>query len=172
MMVVGSRSANHIATVLLPAAVGPQITRTSASAETAVKLVPGQLHDRRATVDVVRGKRRVAQRGEQGTHLRGRQRVAGLDRRLASDRGGESLMPLVHAGLAVAGNRRQRLAKAALRIEARMRHWNGAKDEGMSAEPLDLKPKPVEHFTIPLVRLGLGRPEMKRHRKEQTLPGA
>ena len=69
MIVVGSRSASHAAIALFPAAVGPQTTSTSSSAEAALNLVPPELHDRGTAVHVVRGKRRVAEGDEQRSHL-------------------------------------------------------------------------------------------------------
>src|SRR5690349_1727517 len=67
-IVIGRRSASHIAMALFPLAVGPQITPTSVAvnsvaAESSVDLIPRELDDRRSAVHVVRGKRGVAQRG-------------------------------------------------------------------------------------------------------------
>src|SRR3954464_14289569 len=81
-----------------PAAVGPQMTRTSAPAETSFKLVPGDLHDRRATVHVVRGQRGIAERNEQSAHLAERQLLPCLDGCLARDGRGEMLMTLGRGG--------------------------------------------------------------------------
>src|SRR5512141_1262815 len=93
--------ANHIAAAVLPAAVGPQITRTGTSfrasttrdacalllpAKAALELRPAQLHDRRTAMHVVRGQPGVAERDEERAHLALRELVACLDRRLACDR--------------------------------------------------------------------------------------
>src|SRR5438045_2497662 len=86
---------NHVATAVLPAAVGPQMTRIGSSLLTAkptLELGPGQLHDRGASVHVVSGKRRVAQCDEQRAHLAERQLVACLHCRLARDCCREALM--------------------------------------------------------------------------------
>src|SRR6185436_8726146 len=97
-----------------------------ASSEASLNLVPGELHDRRAAMDVVRGELRIAKRDEQRAHLARRERVARLDRRLARDRGGELLVARVRPGLAIARECAERVAQAALRIEARVRHRHGA----------------------------------------------
>src|SRR6185503_10776182 len=101
MMAVGARSAIHMATALLPAAVGPQMTRISAPAESALNLVPTELNDRGAAVHVVRGQRRVAERDKQRAHLAGGERVSRLHRRFARDGCRESLVARVRCRLAV-----------------------------------------------------------------------
>src|SRR5512132_674610 len=122
MMTLGSRSASHMAIALFPAAVGPQTTRISTPAESSLNLVPSELHDRRATVHVVRRQRRVAKRDVERAHLAGRQRVASLDRRFAGNGGRQSLVTRVRSRLAVAGQCGKRFTQTALGIEARMRH--------------------------------------------------
>ena len=72
MIVTGMASAIHSATALFPAAVGPQTTPISATSETSLNLVPGQLHDRRPPVHVVGRQRRIAKRDIQRAHLTGR----------------------------------------------------------------------------------------------------
>src|SRR5512142_2563183 len=101
MIVMGACSASHIATVLFPAAVGPQMTSSSSPAESTLNLVPGELNYRGAPVHVVRGQRRVAKGDEQRAHLVGRQRLAGLDRRLAGNGRGESFVSSVRPRLAI-----------------------------------------------------------------------
>src|SRR6185503_7589529 len=130
----GVSSASRSAIAVFPAAVGPQMTSTSPrsvelfAAEASLNLVPRELHDRRAAMHVVRGKRRIAQRDEQRAHLSRRQRVARLDRRLARDRRGESFMARMRSRLAIAGERRERFAQTAFGIEAWMRHRHGPHD--------------------------------------------
>src|SRR5512133_2650231 len=116
-MTDGDRLASHIATALFPAAVGPQMTRTSASPETSLNLVPRKLYDRGATVHVVRGERRIAESDVQRAHLAGRQRVSGFDRGFARDGGREPLVLCVRARLTIAGERCQRLPQTPLGVE-------------------------------------------------------
>ena len=73
------------------------------------------------------------------------------------------------AGVAIAGERRQRLAQASLGIEARMRHRHAADEQRVSAEPLDLEAEPREHVAVRLERVALGGTEVQRQRKEQSL---
>src|SRR5215217_6518258 len=63
--------ANHSAAKVLPAPVGPQMTRIGSllSSKATLELGPRQLHDGRAAVHVVRRKRRLAQRDVQRAHL-------------------------------------------------------------------------------------------------------
>src|SRR5688572_3082480 len=147
-MIVSSRvRARRIAIADFPEAVGPQMTGIlaparpslpSASPEAALELIPGQLNDRLPAVHVVRGKPAAVQRHEQGTHLRKRQRITGLDRRLACDGGRETLMPRRGGSATIAGERRKRVAQAALGVEARMRRGHGLDDERLSTELADL----------------------------------
>src|SRR5581483_8368454 len=147
------------------------MTATSTAAESALNLVPGELHDGRATVHVMRGELRVAERDVERAHLARREEIARLDGRLARDGGREALVARVDAGLAVAGERGERLAHAAFGIEPRMRHRHGAHDERMTAEPLDLEPEPLEQLAIALEGLALGGAQVQRHRKEEPLRG-
>src|SRR4051812_37884719 len=169
MIVEGCRSASSSARLLFPAAVGPQTTRMSAPPEASLNLVPGQLHDRRAAMDVVRRQRRIAQRDEQRAHLTRRQRVAGFDGRLARHRRCEPLMTRMCARLAITGERCERLAQTLLRIETRMRHRHGTNEQRVSAKAFDLEAEALEHLAMALERLGLVRPEMQRHREQKTL---
>src|SRR5688572_26283170 len=88
-----NRSASASAIADLPAAVGPQITRSSstrsdeesrrsAAAETSLDLVPRQADDRGPPVHVVGGERRASERDEERAHLACGELVAGLDRGL------------------------------------------------------------------------------------------
>src|SRR5262249_45273243 len=138
-MVTGIRDASHIATALLPAAVGPQITAISATAESALNLVPCELHDRRAAMNVVRRQFRIAERDEQRTHLPGGKLVAGLDRGLARDGGRQSFVPRVCPCITVASQRGQCLPHATLGVEARMRHRDSANKQSVSAKAFDLE---------------------------------
>src|SRR5258705_7764300 len=120
--------ASRSASPVFPAAVGPQMTRMGAallSAKAALELGPRELHDGGPAVHIVCGKRGVAERDEQRTHLARRELVTSLDRRLARDGRGESLVPRVRRRLAVTGECGEGLAKTALRIEARIRHRHG-----------------------------------------------
>src|SRR5437868_6631903 len=114
MRKIGYRCASHMATADFPAAVGPQMTGTtraraepvvSAPTEATLELIPREVHDGGTAVNVVRRQRAVAQRDEQRAHLRLRQRVAGLDGRLARNRRGQLLVPGRDRRLAVARQR-------------------------------------------------------------------
>src|SRR3954471_7323338 len=106
------RSASSRPIAVFPAAVGPQITpTTSASSETTLKLLPGELDDRGPAMHIVRRQRRVAERDEQGAHFAGGQRLSGLDRRLAGNRRGETLVAARRRRRAIAGQRGQRVSK-------------------------------------------------------------
>jgi len=142
---------------------------TSAPAETPLNLVPGELHDRRASMDIVRRQRRITQRDEERAHLAWRERIAGFDRGLTRDGRGELLVLCVRARFAIPRERRERLAKTPFRIEARMRHRDRAHDQRMSAKAFDLEAESLERRAVPLERIGLGRPEVKRHRKQEPL---
>src|SRR6478672_325530 len=101
MIVTASRSASQRAIALFPAAVGPQMTRMSATSKAAVELIPRQLDDGCAAMHVVRGQRGVAQRDEQRAHLARRELVPGFDRCLARDGGSETLVPRRRAGMTI-----------------------------------------------------------------------
>ena len=130
------------------------------------------MHDRRSTVDVVRGKRRVAQRDEERAHLARRQRVARLDRRLARDRRGE---PLV-----LRAQRRRRDRRSAQSSVSR-RHRSASKRgcgigtvwtmQRVAAESFDLESQPLEVLAIRVERFALGGTEVQRQRKQQSLRG-
>src|SRR5687768_14805634 len=107
------RRAMPMASDDLPAAVGPAMTRRSASAKAALELVPPDTDDGRAPVHVVRGERRAGERDVQRAHLVGRERIAGLDRRLAGHGRRQSLVTRGAAGDAVAGERVEGVAQAA-----------------------------------------------------------
>src|SRR5688500_18995941 len=86
------RAARASAMADLPAAVGPPMTRTLSPAKPALALVPGQLHDRRSPVHIVRGQGGGAEGQEQCAHLAEGEDIARLDGRLACHRSGESLV--------------------------------------------------------------------------------
>src|SRR5688500_4694756 len=165
------RSASARASDDLPAAVGPQMTRTLSSAKSAIELVPRELHDRGASVHVVRRETRRRERQEQRAHLARREDVAGLDGRLARDGRGEALVPGRGARHAVAGERIECLAKAAQGIEAWMRHRHAGDDQRVSTEHLDLEAEQLERLAVALERVALRRPQMQRRGKEQPLRG-
>src|ERR671921_2155917 len=98
MIVAPRRSARASAAADLPAAVGPQMIRRSAPAKAALELIPRQMNDRRASMDVVRRKRRAREREEERAHLALRQHVSRLDRRLACHGRGELLVSGARAG--------------------------------------------------------------------------
>src|SRR4051812_20145015 len=101
MIVISRRSASHIASAVLPDAVGPQMTgmiggsgiQRSAPTKAPFELIPRQMNDGGPAVHVVRGQLAVAQRDEQRAHLLLRHRVACFDCGLARHGGGEVLMP-------------------------------------------------------------------------------
>src|SRR6478672_7989206 len=95
---ISAKRAHSVDAYVLPAAVGPQITRTtgrasSLAAKAPLELGPRELHDRRPAVDVVRRQLRLAERDEQRAHLAGGELVARLDRRLAGDGRREPFVP-------------------------------------------------------------------------------
>src|SRR4051812_25113706 len=160
MIVQSNRSASQRPSADLPAAVGPAITRMSASAKTSLELVPGEAHDCRATMHVVRGKSGCAQRDVERAHLRRREQVAGFDRRFTGD-GGRKLLVLRRGGrLAVSGEGGEGLAQTALRVEARMRHRYAVHEQRVAAESLDLEAQSLEQRAIRLERFRLVRREM------------
>src|SRR4029450_4886910 len=110
------RSASSMASADLPAPVGPQMTRTLLSPEAPIELIPRDLHDRRSAVHVVRWQGGAGETHVERLHLSGRQDVTGLDRRLAGDRRGESLVPRCRARHAIARERIERIAQAPQRI--------------------------------------------------------
>src|SRR5919201_6482663 len=112
-MVSGKRSASAMAMADFPAAVGPQMTRSLPSAKAALDLVPGELHDGGSAVHVVRRQLGSGEGDEERAHLGGREQVAGLDRRLAGERGSQSLVPRGGSGQPVARQRVERLAQTA-----------------------------------------------------------
>src|ERR1051325_11882291 len=131
MTVISRRCDNHAATPDFPAAVGPQMTGIvlkdpgsgvlSATAEAALELIPGEIHDRRTTVSVVRRQLALAQRDEQRAHLVARETVAGFDGCFARHRRGEVLVSRSSGRRAISGQRRQRIAQTTLGVEAWMR---------------------------------------------------
>src|SRR5512132_3897740 len=152
MMTLGSRSASHMAIALFPAAVGPQTTRISTPAESSLNRVPSELHDRRATMHVVRRQRRVAKRDVERAHLAGRQCVASFDRRFASNSGRQSFVARVRSRLAVAGKSGERFTQTPLGIEARMRHRYRANEQRVTAKAFDLEAEPLEGLAVTLER--------------------
>src|SRR6478672_4623303 len=119
---ISANRAHNVAAKVFPAAVGPQITRTtgrasSLAAKAALELGPRQLHDRRAAMDVVRRQLGLTERDEQSAHLACRQLVARLDRRLAGDGRGQPLVARMRGGLPIARQRRERLAQTPLGVE-------------------------------------------------------
>src|SRR5204862_1975462 len=142
MMVTSVRSASQSASRVFPADVGPHTTGIATAllpTKAALELGPRELDDRRAAMDIVRRKPRLAERDEQRAHLGRRELVPCLDRGLARDRGGEALVPRVRRRRAITRERGERLAQAAFGIEARMRHRHAADEQCMPTEPLDLE---------------------------------
>src|SRR5687768_7163006 len=148
------------------------MTRTLSSAKPPFQLFPTQLDYRRAPMNIVCGKLRVAQRREQRAHLHLRKDIARLDRRLARDRGGKMLMTCCGTGNAVASQRVERLAQAELGVESTVRHRYGIHDQRASAKALDLESNALEIFAILLECIGFRGPEVKRYRKKQSLSGS
>src|SRR6185503_13681750 len=91
------------AIVDFPAAVGPQMMRSLSPAKAALDLVPGEMNDRRATVDVVRREHCVAKRCEERPHLALRELLASLDGRFAGDGRRQPLVLGGGAGNAITG---------------------------------------------------------------------
>src|SRR5690242_4231613 len=160
-----------MASVVFPAAVGPQMMRSSASTKAALDLVPGEMHDRRAAVDVVRRERRGGEGDVQRAHLTERERIASLDGGLAGERRREMLVARGGRRVSTPCERVERFAQAARRIEAGVRHGDAAHDERMSTEALDLEAQPLEEIAMLLEGVSLRGSQMQRDRKEQPLRG-
>src|SRR5687767_4676318 len=171
-MIVAPYSRVRLAAIAdLPAAVGPQITRTLLPAKPSVQLVPSDLHDRGPPVHVVRGQLRVAERREQGAHLRNRKGVPGFDRCLACDRGSKVLVPGRGAGHSITCQRVESLSQALLGIESAMRHRDRVDDQRASAESLDLEAELFEILAVGVERVGFCRAEVKSQWKKKPLRG-
>src|SRR4029453_1953336 len=129
--------------------------RTLLSPEAAIELIPRDLHDRRSAVHVVRWQGGAGETHVERLHLSGRQDVTGLDRRLAGDRRGESLVPRCRARHAIARERIERIAQAPQRIEPRMRHRHGRHYDRVASEWLDLEAQLRERVTVRLEGVAL-----------------
>src|SRR5471030_2705090 len=106
------RSASCIASADFPAAVGPQMMRSSAPSESTLEFIPANLDDRAAPVHVVRGQGRTGERHIQRAHFGRSEYVAGFHRRFARDSRGEALVFREAAAEAVARKRGECVAKA------------------------------------------------------------
>src|SRR5438309_3860673 len=120
MIVIGQRAASARANALFPAAVGPLMTgmkECSSTAKAALELVPGEMHDRRAAMDVARGQLRSGKGDEQRAHLAGGHDITRLDCRLARDGRGQALMTGRGGRLSISGERRKRFTETTLGVE-------------------------------------------------------
>src|ERR1035437_1434119 len=165
MMFRRYRTARAIASADFPAAVGPQMMRSSAPAEASLELIPADLDDSTPPMHVVRGERRARERDVERAHLRWRERVSRLDRRLARDGRREALVPRETTAEAVAGQRCQRVAQASFRIEPLVRHRHAVDEQCVPSESLDLETETREQVAMLLESLGLRRGEVEGHRK-------
>jgi hypothetical protein len=166
LMIVAPYSRASVAAIEdLPAAVGPQMTRTLFPSKSPLQLVPRELDDSRAAVHVVRGEFRITERCEKCPHLALRERFARLDGGLA--RNGRREMLVTRSGTRdpVARQRIERLPQAALGIESTMRHRDCVHDERASAEAFNLESDSLEIFAVRLERIGFGRTKVERDRK-------
>src|SRR2546423_913832 len=133
MIAIRYRSASRIASADFPPPVGPQMTRIprmvtarrSSAPEATLDFVPGEMNDRRATVNVVRRQLGIAERREQRAHLALRKLLPGFDRGLASNCRGEPLVTRGGAGDAISRQRVEGFPKTALGVEPRVRHRDG-----------------------------------------------
>src|SRR5690348_15632737 len=175
MMATSPAAASAIARADFPAAVGPTMTRMTSSrrasgaTKAALHLAPGELHDRRAAMHVVRREPRVAQRDEERAHLVGRERVPRLHRGLARHGREHALVSRGGGGDAIAGEGRERLAEATLRVEATMRRGDGVDRDGVAAEGRDLVAHALEFGAMPLERVQLRGGEIEREWQQQSL---
>src|SRR6266550_1267909 len=158
-----------MATADLPAPVGPLMMRSLSPAKAPLYFVPGEMNDRRATVNVVRRQSRVAQCREQRAHLSLRQLVAGLDRGFTRHSRGEAFVLRRCTGDTIARQRIQSFAQATLGVEPRVRHWNCVDDQSVSAKSLDLKSQSLEIFAILVEGFPLSRAEVKCQWQQQPL---
>src|SRR5687767_558574 len=102
-----TNSARRIARADFPDAVGPQMTGSSAPAESPVEFIPGEPNDSRAAVHVMRRKGGRDERAEQRLHLVRRQWLAGFHRRFTRHGGDEEFMTRVSRGAAISAQRGQ-----------------------------------------------------------------
>ena len=123
-------------------------------------------------MNVVRGEPGVAQRREERAHLSLRKLFSRLDRSLAGDRGGKSLVLRRSPRNAVARQRVECLAQAALGVEARVRHRHRIHDQSVAAEALHLETQPLEIVPVRVESLALRRAEMQCEGQEQSLRGS
>ena len=78
-------------------------------------------------------------------------------------------MALRHGAKAVARQRVERLAQAALRIEARVRQRNAAYEKRVPSESFDFEADSLEQLAVRFERLTFSGPEVQREGKEQSL---
>ena len=154
----------------LPAAVGPQMTRTLSPAEAPLNFLPGEMHDNRSAVDVVRGELRPGECHKKRAHLGLAELIASFDCRFARDSCRKALVLCATAGAAISSQCRQCVAQTTLGIEARMRHWHRSDQECVSSKSLGLKTELLENRPVLLKRFRFGWTQMQRERKEKTLP--
>src|SRR3954467_8637816 len=134
--------------------------RSLSAAKAPLDFVPGEMDDRRTSVDIVRRQSRVAQRREQRAHLSLGEVFSSLDRRLAGDGRRQPLVLGGGAGDPVSGQRIQRFPQTTLGIESRMRHRYRIHDQSVAAESFDLEAEPLEIFAIGVEGFTLGGPQM------------
>src|SRR5690606_39800557 len=98
------RSASRRAIADLPAAVGPQMTRSARSPapEASLELIPRKVDENRPSVHVVRGQGAAPEVAVECAHLVLRECVACLHGRLARNRRREQFLPGMHARNAIA----------------------------------------------------------------------
>src|SRR5262245_56284822 len=78
-------------------------------------------------------------------------------------------MPRCRARESIAGQRIERVADAAQRIEPWMRHRHRRYDDRMPAKRFNLEAEALKQLAVRLERIGLRHAEMERSRKEKPL---
>src|SRR5690606_13027881 len=117
------RAAIRSAIADLPAAVGPQMTRSARSSapEASLELIPAEVYEDGAAVHVVCGKPAAPKVAVESLHLVMRECVTSLHRGLARNGCRQQLVPRVHAGHTVAGERVESLTQTSLGVEPGVR---------------------------------------------------
>src|SRR5438094_3335283 len=121
-----------------PGGWGNADTRSSTPPKPPLQLIPGQLHDRRPPVHVVRRERRRQEPAHELAHLLDLEPLACLDRCPTGEAGREALESVGPAAEAAAREIRYQLLEAARRVKPRVRVGSRVHDHGPPGKRLDL----------------------------------
>src|SRR5882757_9349654 len=201
MTVMGASAASATATAVLPTPVEPTMTgvmgrslishakacaRPTLSLRTVLRRAhplgwrPSEptlqflfrkLHHGRPAMNIVRGQCRREQSHDQLAHFLDVERLPSLDRGAAGIGRGEPLEPVLPAAEAAAGEIGDELLETARRLEPRMRVRRRVDHDAAPGERLDLVADPRQQLAMRVDRIELGRREVERERKQQSLRG-